>query len=76
MILYFSATGNSAFAAKRIAQKLGDEAVSLLPRLRGNDRSPLRSEKPWVIVAPVYVAEMPRIVSAWLKETPLDINDE
>ena len=72
MILYFSATGNSAFAAKRIAKKIGDEAVSLLPKLRDNDHRALRSEKPWVLVAPVYVAEMPRIVSAWLKATPLE----
>ena len=72
MILYFSATGNCAFAAKRIAQKLGDECVNLLPKLREDDHAALRSEKPWVIVAPVYVAEMPRIVSAWLKATALE----
>lgn len=30
MILYFSATGNCAFAAKRIAERIGDEAVNLL----------------------------------------------
>ena len=30
MILYFSATGNCAFAAKRIAGRIGDKAVSLL----------------------------------------------
>ena len=71
MILYFSATGNSAFAAKRIAERIGDEAVSLLEKFRANDHSALYSEKPWVVVSPVYVAEMPRIVSDWLKETPL-----
>ena len=71
MILYFSATGNSAFAAKRIAERIGDEAVSLLEKFRTNDHSALCSEKPWVVVSPVYVAEMPRIVSDWLKETPL-----
>ena len=62
MILYFSATGNCAFAAKRIAEKTGDELVNLLGKFRANDHSPLRSEKPWVVVAPVYVAEMPRLV--------------
>ena len=41
MILYFSATGNSAFAAKRIAEKIGDETLSLLEKFRANDRSPL-----------------------------------
>lgn len=71
MILYFSATGNCAFAAKRIAEKIGDEAVSLLPKFRENDHAALRSEKPWVVVAPVYVAEMPRLVRDWLRATPL-----
>ena len=71
MILYFSATGNCAFAAKRIAGRIGDEAVSLLEKLRTDDHSPLHSEKPWVVVSPVYVAEMPRIVRDWLKATPL-----
>ena len=72
MILYFSATGNCAFAAKRIAERLGDETLNLRGRFRENDRSALRSDKPWVVVAPVYVAEMPRIVSDWLRETPLE----
>lgn len=71
MILYFSATGNCAFAAKRIAERIGDEAVNLLEKFRANDHSALRSEKPWVIVSPVYVAEMPRLVRDWLKATPL-----
>lgn len=71
MILYFSATGNCAFAAKRIADKIGDEAVSLLPKFRENDHTPLHSDKPWVVVAPVYVAEMPRLVRDWLLATPL-----
>ena len=72
MILYFSATGNCAFAAKRIAEKIGDEAVSLLEKFRENDHTALRSEKPWVVVAPVYVAEMPRLVRDWLRATPLN----
>ena len=71
MILYFSATGNCAFAAKRIAERTGDEAVNLLEKFRANDHSALRSEKPWVVVSPVYVAEMPRLVRDWLKATPL-----
>ena len=71
MILYFSATGNCAFAAGRIAERVGDEAVSLLEKLRSNDHSALHSEKPWVVVSPVYVAEMPRLLADWLRATPL-----
>ena len=63
MILYFSATGNCAFAAKRIAERTGDEAVNLLEKFRANDHSALHSEKPWVVVSPVYVAEMPRLLA-------------
>ena len=71
MVLYFSGTGNSAFAAKRIAGALGDEAVDLLGKLRGGDHSPLTSERPWVIAAPVYAWQMPHIVRDWLRETEL-----
>ena len=31
MILYFTGTGNSAFIAKRIAEKTGDTAVDVFP---------------------------------------------
>lgn len=72
MIMFFSATGNCEFAAKRLGEKLGDEVQSLLPKFREKDRSPMYSEKPWVIASPVYVAEMPRIVSEWLRITPLN----
>ena len=72
MILYFSATGNCAFAAKRIAEKTGDEVLNLLEKLRAHDHSPLSSEKPWVVVSPVYVAEMPRLLADWLRATPLN----
>ena len=71
MILYFSGTGNSAFAARRIADTLGDEAVNLLEKLRAGDHSPMTSERPWVIAAPVYAWQMPHVVRDWLRETEL-----
>ena len=37
MILYFTGTGNSAFIAKRIAEKTGDTAVDVFPMIREND---------------------------------------
>ena len=67
MILYFSATGNTKFIAKLIAEKLGDECVDLLERIKKNDNSPIHSEKPFVICTPVYVCEMPRFLSKFLK---------
>ena len=39
MIFYFSGTGNSRYCAKRLAHRLGDEAVDAFPFLR-DDRFP------------------------------------
>ena len=68
MILYFSATGNSEYVAKRIGQKVEDEVVNLFDRLRTGDLSELHSEKPWVIVCPTYAWQMPHIVRDWLSD--------
>ena len=52
MIFYFSGTGNSRYCAKRLAHRLGDEAVDAFPFLR-DDRFPaLTSRSPWVFVSP------------------------
>ena len=66
MILYYTGTGNSAYAARRIAAAIGDEAVDLFSRLRDEDTSPIESQKPWVIVTPTYAWRVPRIVRDWL----------
>lgn len=34
MILYFSATGNTEYIAKEIAQRLNDECINLLDRVK------------------------------------------
>ncbi len=71
MILYYSGTGNSAYAARRIAEAVGDEAAVLFSRLRDNDTAPMESQKPWVIVTPTYAWRVPRIVKSWLDRTEL-----
>jgi len=68
MVLYFSATGNTAFIAKEIARRLGDTCLNLLDRIRTGDYSEIHSEKPFIICAPVYVCEMPRFLSNYLKK--------
>ena len=69
MILYFSGTGNSAHAAKYIGKETGDSVINLFNRIRSNDYSPVDSEKPWVIVAPVYCWQLPRLVRDWMLQT-------
>ena len=70
MILYFSATGNTEFIAKELAKRLEDECVNLLERIKTQDFSPLHSQKPFIVCAPVYVCEIPRFMTKFLKKLP------
>ena len=71
MILYFSGTGNSEHAAKRIGQETEDEVLNLFERLKNRDYSRITSDRPWVVVTPTYAWRIPRIVEEWLKRTEL-----
>ena len=68
MVLYYSATGNTAYIAQQLAQRLDDTCMDLLKRIKQGDHSPLHSDTPFVICAPVYVCEMPRFLARYLKE--------
>ncbi|MBQ9984327.1 MAG: EFR1 family ferrodoxin [Lachnospiraceae bacterium] len=68
MVLYFSATGNTEYIAQEIAKRLDDECVNIIDRVKTNDNSVLHSDKPFIICAPVYVCEMPRFMSKYLKK--------
>ena len=69
MILYFSGTGNSAYAAKYIAGELHDEVVNLNDKIKAGDNSLLTSDKPWIVAAPVYCWQLPRLVRDWMQKT-------
>ena len=69
MILYFTGTGNSRYIAKRIAEAIGDEIVSMNDRIKAEDTSPVTSDERLVIVTPTYAWRIPRIVRDWLAET-------
>lgn len=68
MVLYFSATGNTEYVARELARQLNDDCVDLLPRIKAQDHSVLHSETPFILCAPVYVCEMPRFLSQYLKK--------
>ena len=68
MVLYFSATGNTEFIAKELAKRLDDECVNLVTRIKNQDFSTIHSDKPFVICAPVYVCEIPRFMTKYLKK--------
>lgn len=51
-----------------MAKKIDDECVNLLGRIREQDFTPIHSEKPFIICAPVYVCEIPRFMTKFLKK--------
>lgn len=69
MIIYFSATGNTKFVAKRLAELLGDEARDLCPRIRTNDFSELECGKTLVICSPVHISGLPKFLTDHLGRT-------
>ena len=69
MVLYFTGTGNSRYIAKRIAESLGDELLSMNDHIKAGDTSPVTSDERLIIVTPTYAWRIPRIVRDWLAET-------
>lgn len=63
MILYFTGSGNSKFAADFLADKLDDETVSLNNIIKNNLPAVFKSEKPFIVVAPIYAWRFPRIIA-------------
>lgn len=59
MILCFSGTGNSLYAAKIISSACGDEIISLNDTLKHGGPALYFSEKPWVVVSPVHGWRLP-----------------
>lgn len=71
MILCFSGTGNSRFIAERLALALDDELLSLNARIKSNDFSEIKADKPLVICTPTYAWQIPHIVERHLKEASI-----
>lgn len=72
MVLYYSGTGNSAFAAKYIAEKIGDESVNLFDIIKNKVKASLVSSKPFVVVAPTYCWQLPIFIRDWLFKANLE----
>ena len=62
MILYFSGTGNSRYAAELIQQVTADEMVCLNELIKTGQKREFANGRPLVIVAPTYAWRLPRLV--------------
>jgi ferredoxin len=65
MILSFSGTGNSDYVARKLAERIGDDLLSLNDRIKKHDVSPILAQR-LVIVTPTYAWRMPRLVTDYL----------
>ena len=76
MILYFSATGNCEYVAKSLAHLCDDEIISINEYMKKNEVLNLTSDKPYVLVSPVYISTIPARVSEFIKKSTLAGNKD
>ena len=69
MILYFSGTGNSRYAAEVIASELKDEHQDAGAYIKAGKRGVFLSEKPWVFVAPTYCWQLPKLIAEVIRKS-------
>jgi len=71
MILYFSGTGNSRYAAQKIGDITGDTLLSLNEKIKAGDFTGAETAEKLVIAVPTYAWRIPNIVGDWLKQAVL-----
>ena len=71
MILYFSGTGNSRYAAELLSEQLNEELLDLGKRIKSGEKSPISSARPWVFISPVYGWQLPHIFTDYLRAIEL-----
>ena len=75
MILYFTGTNNSKYAAELLGDYLQDEVVRIIDLIK-QKKFTLNSEKPYIIVAPIYCYRFPILVEDYLKDCTFLGNQE
>ena len=69
MVVYFSGTGNSRYAARAFAKGLGEEPVDAGVLIKQRGTAALTSESPWVFVCPTYAWRIPRVFEDFIRRT-------
>lgn len=67
LVIYFSGTGNSRYAAEALAKRLNDSFISSNEYIKEGKTADFSSEKPYIFVAPTYSWRMPRIFSDFIR---------
>ncbi len=72
MVVYFSGTGNSRYAAELIAGHTGDSVINSRDFIKNGIAAELISDRPWVFVAPVYAWRLPRVFESFISSGHFD----
>ena len=74
MILYFSGTGNSRYAALRLGELTGEPVNSINQCLKEGAAIGLHSKNHYVVVSPVYAWRLPRVVERFIRQASFSGN--
>lgn len=74
MIIYFSGTGNSRFAAEFLANQLNEKLLDAGQRIKTGKGDPLHSDCPWVFTAPIYAWRMANVMEEYIRTAQLSGN--
>lgn len=66
MIVYYTGTGNSRYAAEYLAAATGDAMLDATPYIQSGKAAVLTSERPWIFVSPTYGWRIPRIFEEFI----------
>ena len=66
MILYYTGTGNSRYAAELLGHQLNDTVRDCTPFMQGGTTPRFHSVTPWVFVCPTYAWQIPHIFADFL----------
>lgn len=76
MILYFSGTGNSRYAAILLAKTLDDEILSINELISSENFETVCSDKPFIFVVPTYCYHIPSAVEEYISKTEFKGNNK
>jgi len=66
LIVYYTGTGNSRYAAQYLSHALGEELFDSFDCIRCRSGVELSSETPWIFVCPAYAWRIPRVFEDFL----------
>ena len=68
MVVYFSGTGNSRYAASMLAHRTGDTLTDAGRDIQTGHPAQLDAQRPWVFVSPTYAWRIPHLFADYLRQ--------